>query len=165
MLDQLKVDLVNNFQPKLVLDPPPPNPAAPGVKLDPAALTSLRTLMRDVVTSGTGTGLRTVPGSPVYGKTGTAEFDTGSNDTHAWFIGWQNDLAFAVMVQKGGAGSWTTIQTVKVSTKTGYFDIHSKLPYSGNLRLSYTYPQTETLLPTNVAGSTITSRTVKVAVS
>jgi hypothetical protein len=70
-----------------------------------------------------------------------------------------------IQMQKGGKGSWTTIQTVSVAKKTGYFDVHSKLPYSGNLRLSYTYPQSETLLPNNVAGSTIVGRTVKVAVS
>ena len=71
----------------------------------------------------------------------------------------------SIQMQKGGKGNWTTIQTVTVAKKTGYFDVHSKLPYSGNLRLSYTYPQTETLLPTNVAGSTIVGRTVKVTVS
>jgi hypothetical protein len=71
----------------------------------------------------------------------------------------------SIQMQKGGKGSWTTIQTVNVAKRTGDFDIHSKLPYSGNLRLAYTYPQTETLLPTNVAGSTIVGRTVKVAVS
>jgi hypothetical protein len=70
-----------------------------------------------------------------------------------------------IQMQKNGAGSWTTIQTVKVSTTTGYFDIHAKLPYRGNLRLAYTYPQTEPFLPTGVAGSTIYGRTVKVAVS
>jgi hypothetical protein len=70
-----------------------------------------------------------------------------------------------IQMQKGGRGSWTTIQTVKVSTTTGYFDIHSTLPYSGNLRLAYTYPQTEPFLPTNMAGSTIVGRTVKVVVS
>ena len=70
----------------------------------------------------------------------------------------------SIQMQKGGKGSWTTIRTVNVAKRTGDFDIHSKLPYSGNLRLSYTYPQTETLLPTNVAGSTIVGRTVKVTV-
>ena len=70
-----------------------------------------------------------------------------------------------IQMQKGGTGPWTTIQTVRVSTATGYFDVHSKLPYSGNLRLAYTYPLTEPFLPTNVAGSTIVGRTVKVAVS
>jgi hypothetical protein len=71
----------------------------------------------------------------------------------------------SIQMQKGGKGNWTTIQTVTVAKKTGYFDVHSKLPYSGNLRLSYTYPQSETLLPNNVAGSTIVGRTVKVTVS
>jgi hypothetical protein len=70
-----------------------------------------------------------------------------------------------IQMQKNGRGPWTTIQTVRASTKTGYFDIHPKLPYSGNLRLAYTYPQTELFLPTNIAGSTIYGRTVKVAVS
>jgi len=70
-----------------------------------------------------------------------------------------------IQIQKGGRGPWTTIKTVSVSPKTGYFDIHTKLPYSGNLRLAYTYPQSEPFLPTNIAGSTIYGRTVKVAVS
>jgi hypothetical protein len=70
-----------------------------------------------------------------------------------------------IQMQKNGRGSWTTIQTVRVSTTTGYFDIHPRLPYRGNLRLAYTYPQTEPFLPTSVAGSTIDSRTVKVTVS
>ena len=68
-------------------------------------------------------------------------------------------------MQKRGHGDWTTIQTVRVSTCTGYFDIHPKLPYSGNLRLAYTYPRSQPFLPTNVAGSTIDSRTVKVTIS
>jgi len=70
-----------------------------------------------------------------------------------------------IQMQKGGHGSWTTIQTVNVSKRTGYFDIHAKLPYSGNLRLSYTYPQSEPLLPAGVSGSTISGRTVKVTVN
>ncbi|MFZ0387369.1 MAG: hypothetical protein WAL22_17030, partial [Solirubrobacteraceae bacterium] len=70
-----------------------------------------------------------------------------------------------IQMQKNGSGPWTTIQTITVSTTTGYFDTHPKLPYSGNLRLAYTYPQTQLLLPTNVAGSTIFGRTVKVTVS
>ncbi len=70
----------------------------------------------------------------------------------------------SIQMQKSGKGNWTTIQTVKVAKRTGDFDIHTKLPYSGNLRLAYTYPQTETLLPPNVAGSTIVGRTVKVTV-
>jgi cell division protein FtsI/penicillin-binding protein 2 len=69
-------------------------------------------MMREVVTSGTGTALRDVPGKPVHGKTGTAEFD-GSKDTHAWFVGWQGDIAFAVLVEKGGEGAATAVPIVE----------------------------------------------------
>jgi hypothetical protein len=60
---------------------------------------------------------------------------------------------------------WTTIRSVTASASTGYFDIHMKLPYSGSLRLAYTYPQTEPFLPPDVGGSTIYGRTVKVTVT
>ena len=71
--------------------------------LDAKAAGQLRDLMRLVVTNGTATmPLKGVPGGPVYGKTGTAEY--GSNtppDTRAWFVGWQGDVAFAVLVEEG----------------------------------------------------------------
>ena len=92
-------------QPRLVTDPAPTAPAAPGPKLAGSSVQPLRTMMRAVVTDGTGTGLADVPGKPVFGKTGTAEFKDGEKETHAWFVGWQGDIAFAVMVQKGGAGA------------------------------------------------------------
>jgi cell division protein FtsI/penicillin-binding protein 2 len=84
------------LQPRLVRTPvEKPAPAGPPI---PEAAT-LRQLMREVVVSGTGTAVVSVPGEPVYGKTGTAEY---GNDvpprTHAWFIGWQGTLAFAVLV-------------------------------------------------------------------
>lgn len=68
----------------------------------------LRTLMRRVVTDGTGTAAE-VPGEPVHGKTGSAEFGTerdasGDLSTHAWFVGYRGDLAFAVVVEGAGAG-------------------------------------------------------------
>jgi hypothetical protein len=71
----------------------------------------------------------------------------------------------SIQIQKGGHGAWTTLQTVKTSARTGYFDVRPKLPYSGNLRLSYTYPSSQSLLPVNVAGSTIIGRTLKVKVT
>jgi cell division protein FtsI/penicillin-binding protein 2 len=62
--------------------------------------------MRAVVTDGTGTALKGVPGPPVHGKTGTAEFGTRNPpDTHAWFTGYQDDVAFAVVVEGGGFGA------------------------------------------------------------
>jgi cell division protein FtsI/penicillin-binding protein 2 len=82
--------------------------------LPTASVTQLRKLMREVVTSGTGTGLRSVPGGPVSGKTGTAEF--GNDDppqTHAWFTGYQGDLAFAVVVEDGGFGAKAAVPLVK----------------------------------------------------
>jgi cell division protein FtsI/penicillin-binding protein 2 len=100
-------------QPKLVLQPAPANPAADGPKLDDAVVEPLREMMREVVTAGTGTALANAPGGPVYGKTGTAEFESGSEQTHAWFVGWQGDIAFAVMVQKGGAGADTAVPIVE----------------------------------------------------
>jgi cell division protein FtsI/penicillin-binding protein 2 len=99
-------------QPKLLLTPAPPKPAPDGAPLDPAATQALRSMMREVVTQGTGTALRNVPGKPVYGKTGTAEFDDQSKETHSWFIGYQGDIAFAVMVQKGGAGADAAVPIV-----------------------------------------------------
>ncbi|MEU4241991.1 penicillin-binding transpeptidase domain-containing protein [Actinoplanes sp. NPDC026619] len=100
-------------QPKVVLDPAPAKAVADGAALDPAAITALKSMMREVVTSGTGTALEDVKGKPVFGKTGTAEFDTNSKDTHSWFIGYQGDVAFAVMVQKGGAGSEAAVPIVE----------------------------------------------------
>jgi uncharacterized protein (AIM24 family) len=51
--------------------------------------------MRAVVTEGTATTAQFVPGPDVYGKTGTAEFGTDvPPKSHAWFIGYQGDVAF-----------------------------------------------------------------------
>ena len=79
---------------------------APSQGLDPARVATLQELMRGVVTGGTATVLGGVPGGPVSAKTGTAEF--GSEvppQTHAWMIGYQGDLAFAVLVEDGGFGA------------------------------------------------------------
>jgi cell division protein FtsI/penicillin-binding protein 2 len=73
--------------------------------LPEAPVVALRALMAEVVTSGTGTALAAVPGEPVHGKTGTAEFGSGTPpQTHAWFTGYQGDVAFAVVVEGGGFG-------------------------------------------------------------
>lgn len=86
--------------PRLLMSAPA---TVPGPVLPQAA--DLRTLMRLVVTSGTGTALARLPGGPVSGKTGTAEFGTSvPPQTHAWFAGFSGDLAFAVLVEDGGFG-------------------------------------------------------------
>jgi cell division protein FtsI/penicillin-binding protein 2 len=80
------------------------DPRRSGPPIAAGELTTLRTLMRSVVTSGTGTALAVVPGE-VAGKTGTAEFGSGNPPpTHAWFIAFRGDLAVAVLVEKGSSG-------------------------------------------------------------
>ena len=65
----------------------------------------LREMLRAVVTRGTGTEAD-LEGDPVYGKTGSAEFGEGDPpQTHAWFIGFREDVAFAVIVEGGGSGA------------------------------------------------------------
>jgi hypothetical protein len=71
----------------------------------------------------------------------------------------------AIQAQKYAQSGWTTIRSVPVSEPTGYFDIHLQLPYTGKLRLAYTYPQTEPFLPLNVPGTTIYGRTVTVTIT
>ncbi|HEX6696564.1 MAG TPA: penicillin-binding transpeptidase domain-containing protein [Solirubrobacteraceae bacterium] len=75
-----------------------------GPALDQDELSTLRALMRSVVTSGTGTALAPVPGE-VAGKSGTAEYGGGNPPpTHAWFIAFRGDLAVAVLVENGRSG-------------------------------------------------------------
>jgi hypothetical protein len=89
--------------PELVTSPAPPQSAQPR-KLSSALLNALRPMMRAVVTSGTAAGVGLPAG--VYGKTGTAEFGSGRNPpSHAWFIGYRGNLAFAVLVEGGGVGA------------------------------------------------------------
>ena len=82
-----------------------PDDIAPPRLLDPTVVSDLQTMMADVVNSpiGTAAGAGLPPGT--YGKTGTAEFGTANPpQTHAWFIGYRGDLAFAVLVVGGGIG-------------------------------------------------------------
>ncbi|MGC4760777.1 penicillin-binding transpeptidase domain-containing protein [Micromonospora trifolii] len=95
-------------QPKLLIDPAPAKPAPAGEQLKPESVAALRTMMREVVTAGTGSALEDVPGE-VYGKTGTAEYDDNPAHTHAWFVGWRGDVAFAVFVEKGGASTASAV--------------------------------------------------------
>ena len=89
--------------PRLVLETDAP-PVA-DQPLDPNLAANLQQLMRAVVTNGTGRAVAGVAGGPVSGKTGTAEFGNATPpQAHAWFIGFQGDIAFAVFVEAGGFG-------------------------------------------------------------
>jgi hypothetical protein len=80
--------------------------------LPPAVEAGLRDGMRAVVTSGTGIPAN-LPGTPVYGKTGTAEHGTGSNPpTDAWFAAFRGNIAVAVIVEDAGFGETVAVPIV-----------------------------------------------------
>jgi cell division protein FtsI/penicillin-binding protein 2 len=82
-----------------------PKPSSPKVKaLDPRVLNELRAFMASVPQQGgTAAGAGLPPGT--LGKTGTAEFGPGNPpNTHAWFVGYRGNVAFAVVVEGGGVG-------------------------------------------------------------
>lgn len=86
--------------PRLIADDGEPEADAPPVpeEIHP----TLVGLLRNAVAEGTG---RAADRPGVHGKTGTAEFgDADVLDSHAWFIGWRDELAFAVVVEGGGGG-------------------------------------------------------------
>ncbi len=94
----------------------PATPAGGATPSGPPAtvLPALRDMMRAVVTGGTATPLAAIPGPPVAGKTGTAEYGTASPPrAHAWFIGYRGDLAFAVFVQDGQSSKRTAVPVAK----------------------------------------------------
>ncbi|MFD6673537.1 penicillin-binding transpeptidase domain-containing protein [Rhodococcus zopfii] len=66
--------------------------------ITPEMVEALRGMMRLVITSGTADRIRDQ--GEVYGKTGEAEVEGGS---HAWFVGYRGDLAFATLVVRGGS--------------------------------------------------------------
>jgi cell division protein FtsI/penicillin-binding protein 2 len=87
-------------RPRLVAD----DPSAQSEPLPPEDAETLRTLMRSVITSGTGTALISVLGEPI-GKSGTAEYGSGDPPpTHAWFIAAREGIAVAVIVEDGTSG-------------------------------------------------------------
>ncbi|MGN6723015.1 MAG: penicillin-binding transpeptidase domain-containing protein [Marmoricola sp.] len=84
---------------------PPRKPAQP---LTAKEARELRSMLRAVVTTptGTGAGLAGLPGPPIIAKTGTAEFQNGSKiSTHAWMMAAQGDLVAIVFVNVGQTGA------------------------------------------------------------
>jgi cell division protein FtsI/penicillin-binding protein 2 len=92
--------------PRLITSPTPSSQTT--IELEPGPAADLRDFMRQVVTSGTGGAVSGVAGGPVSGKTGTAEFGNQvPPQSHAWFVGFQGNLAFAVFVEAGEFGGST----------------------------------------------------------
>ena len=80
------------------------DPQRAGPELAAEERDTLSTLMRSVVTAGSGTALAAVPGEP-SGKSGTAEFGGGDPPpTHAWFVAFRDDVAVSVLVERGDSG-------------------------------------------------------------
>lgn len=94
--------------PQLVTSPAPTTPQVTA-PLDANADAVLQQMMREVVTDGTGRAVANVAGGPVSGKTGTAEFGNDNPPrSHAWFVGYQGDIAFVVFVEAGEFGGLTS---------------------------------------------------------
>ncbi|KAA5832524.1 penicillin-binding protein [Saccharopolyspora hirsuta] len=83
--------LIRGAQTKADATPQPPSPQS---------LDQLRQMMREVVTAGTATAL--AGSGEVRGKTGTAQFGDGTH-SHGWFVGYRDDVAFAVLVTDAGS--------------------------------------------------------------
>ncbi|MBM6589801.1 penicillin-binding transpeptidase domain-containing protein [Brevibacterium sp. RIT 803] len=85
-----------------------------GQAIDADAATTMQKLMRRAVTDGTADALQDVPGEPVHGKTGTAEYGGETPPrTHSWFAGYQGDVAVAVLVEDGGFGAEAAVPVAK----------------------------------------------------
>jgi len=93
-----------SWRPPLLVTSPKVHQVDKPHPISPAILDALRPMMRAVVTSGTASGVGFGPN--VYGKTGTAQYGTGPKlKSHGWFVGYEGDIAFAVIVEGGGYGA------------------------------------------------------------
>ncbi len=67
----------------------------------------------------------------------------------------------AIQFAPKGSSTFTTVSTVTITNREGYFDTHIAFPSSGTVRLQYTYPATDMLL---APGFSVYSRTVSVTI-
>jgi len=84
----------------------------------------------------------------VWGEARPAKYATGPQ-------------AVAIQFQAKGKGSFKTLRTV---SSKGYFSVMQKFPASGNVRLAYTYPKADALLPVGLAGKEVTGRSQAITV-
>jgi hypothetical protein len=69
----------------------------------------------------------------------------------------------SIQFQAHDRGAFKTMRTVKVSGG-GYFSVREGFPSSGHVRLAYTYPDVDPLLPSGMTGFTAHSRLLQVVV-
>lgn len=103
--------------PKLVTSPASPDPTAEvpnpvataPITLDPAVLEKLRAMMREGVKSGSARAAASGR-QPVYGIASEVTY-TEKKQTQqlSWFVGWQGDLAIAVMARKGDPAAVSSV--------------------------------------------------------
>ncbi len=94
--------------PWLVASKKPTSTAAP---LTAPEATQLQTMMKAVVTDGSG---KVLTGLMQGAKTGTAEYGRAVPPrTHAWMISWNQNHAVAAMVNDGASGSGTAAPLIK----------------------------------------------------
>jgi cell division protein FtsI/penicillin-binding protein 2 len=83
-----------------------PDDQAPAHALPRMVVNDLHRMMAQVVATGTAAGRGLPPGT--YAKTGTAQYGSGHPlPTDAWLIGFNGDIAFAMVVHDGGEGGPT----------------------------------------------------------
>ncbi len=100
---------------------PPDGAASVKSPLTPGALTSLRALMREAVTSGSAKSAN-VSGAPVYGQTALVQTGSGrSAQWQSWFVGYRGDVAFTVL---------TSSQSPEISASAPAAQFLSALPAS-----------------------------------
>ena len=77
---------------------------------------TLKTLMKGVVETGTGTGLKGASYTAA-GKTGSAEFSTATKESHAWFTGFapaeDPELVITVVMENAGSGGAAAVPVAK----------------------------------------------------
>jgi len=69
-----------------------------------------------------------------------------------------------IQFASGAHGRFRTLKTVKITSSRGYFDTRVTFPATGTVRLAFTYPKADRLLPANALGATVYSRYAHVAV-
>jgi cell division protein FtsI/penicillin-binding protein 2 len=83
-----------------------PDARVPPVRLPTAVVASLHAMMAQVVATGTASGKGLPPGT--YAKTGTAQYGSGHPlPQDAWLVGFNGNIAFAMVTINGGEGGPT----------------------------------------------------------